>query len=108
MARTMITAPMDGEVMNLAVSTVGGVVRPGDTLMEVIPTSSGLVATVRIPPTERAAVKVGQSVRTQLVAYKGWQVPRLTGKITGLRADLKVDTANNTPFYEARILIHSK
>lgn len=108
LARTMITAPMDGEVMNLAVSTVGGVVRPGDTIMEVIPTSSGLVATVRIPPTERAAVKVGQSVRTQLVAYKGWQVPRLTGKITGLSADLKVDTATNTPFYEARILIPSE
>jgi HlyD family type I secretion membrane fusion protein len=105
LARTVITSPMDGEVLNLAVSTIGGVVRSGETLMEVVPQSAGLVASVQVPPAERAAIKMGQEVRTQLVAYKGWQVPQLTGTITGVSADLKVDAATQLPYYEARILI---
>ena len=105
LARTIITAPMDGEVFNLAVSTVGGVIRNGETIMEIVPQSSGLVASAQVPPTERASVKVGQQVRTQLVAYKGWQVPELTGTITGVSADLKIDPATKAAFYEARILI---
>lgn len=105
LARTVIAAPMDGEVLNLGVATVGGVVRPGETIMEIVPESSGLIAAVRIPPNERAAIKVGQSVRTQLVAYKGWQAPRLTGQVTGVSADLKVDPATHASYYEARILI---
>ncbi|HOY79884.1 MAG TPA: HlyD family type I secretion periplasmic adaptor subunit [Hyphomonadaceae bacterium] len=105
LARTVITAPMDGEVLNLSVATVGGVVRPGETMMEIVPDSSGMIAAVRIPPNERASVQIGQSVRTQLVAYKGWQAPRLTGQVVGVSADLKVDPATNTSYYEARILI---
>ncbi len=105
LARTVITAPMDGEVLNLSVATVGGVVRPGETMMEIVPDSSGLIAAVRIPPNERASIRIGQSVRTQLIAYKGWQAPRLTGQVTGVSADLKVDPATNASYYEARILI---
>lgn len=105
LARTVIAAPMDGEVLNLSAATVGGVVRPGETIMEIVPESSGLIASVRIPPNERAAIRVGQSVRTQLVAYKGWQAPRLTGQVTGVSADLKVDPATHASYYEARILI---
>lgn len=105
LARTVIAAPMDGEVLNLAIATVGGVVRPGETIMEIVPESSGLIASVRIPPNERAAIRIGQSVRTQLVAYKGWQAPRLTGQVTGVSADLKTDPATHASYYEARILI---
>ncbi|RYD96072.1 MAG: HlyD family efflux transporter periplasmic adaptor subunit [Sphingomonadales bacterium] len=105
LARRVIAAPMDGEVLNLAAATVGGVVRPGETIMEIVPESSGLIASVRVPPNERAAIRIGQSVRTQLVAYKGWQAPRLTGQVTGVSADLKVDPATHASYYEARILI---
>lgn len=108
LARTVIAAPMDGEVLNLAVATVGGVVKPGETIMEIVPQSSGLIAAVRVPPNERAAIKIGQSVRIQLVAYKGWQTPRLAGRITGVSADLKVDPATHASYYEARILIPSE
>ena len=99
---------MDGEILNLSVATVGGVVRPGETMMEIVPDSSGMIAAVRIPPNERASVQIGQSVRTQLIAYKGWQAPRLTGQVVGVSADLKVDPATNTSYYEARILIPSE
>lgn len=104
-ARTVIAAPMDGEVLNLAIATVGGVVRPGETMMEIVPKSSGLIIAVRIPPNERASIRVGQSVRTQVVAYKAWQAPQLTGHVTGVSADLKTDPATNMAFYEARILV---
>jgi HlyD family type I secretion membrane fusion protein len=105
LARTVITAPSDGEVLNLTATTIGGVVRGGETILEVIPGNTGMVASIRIRPVDRASVNIGQKVRTQLVAYKGWQAPRLDGEITGVSADLKVDQATGAPYYEARITV---
>ncbi len=105
LGRTIIRSPSDGEILNLMTKTVGGVVRPGETIMEVVPENEELIASVRIKPVDRASVRMGQNVRTQLVAYKGWQIPRLEGSVVGLSADLKVDQQTGAPYYEARLAI---
>lgn len=105
LGRTIIRSPSDGEILNLMTKTVGGVVRPGETIMEVVPENEELIASVRIKPVDRASVRMGQNVRTQLVAYKGWQIPRLEGSVIGLSADLKVDQQTGAPYYEARLAI---
>ena len=73
--------------------------------MEIIPKAGAIRALVRIKPSNRASVFEGQTVRTQISAYKGWQAPRLDGRVIGVSADLKTDPATSAVYYEARVLI---
>ena len=101
--RSEIIAPVSGEVLNMAFSTVGGVVRPGETLMEIVPDIDRVTASIRIAAVDRSSVHEGQTVRTQFSSYKGWQAPRLEGLITDISADLKVDPITSVSYYEARV-----
>lgn len=103
--RVVVTAPQSGEVLNLAFSTRGGVVRPGEPILEIVPEAGQLTVSARIRPTDRAAVYEGQAVRTRITAYKSWLAPQLDGEVVGVSADLKTDQATGAPFYEVRIVI---
>lgn len=103
--RSVIEAPMSGEVMNLKFSTEGGVVRPGEPILEIVPDASGLIASVRVRPIDRARVFEGQTVRAQIQAYRGWATPRLLGEVISVSADLKSDAEGREQFYEVRIRI---
>ena len=104
LARTVITAPIAGEVLNLAFATVGGVVRQGDPIMEIVPQSGSLVANLQLQPIDRDAVVPGQMVEAQLTAYKGFVASaRLDGEVIGVSADLLTDPVSGVPYYEARV-----
>ncbi|WP_300528100.1 HlyD family type I secretion periplasmic adaptor subunit [Maricaulis sp.] len=105
--RVVITAPQSGEVLNLAYSTRGGVVRPGETILEIVPAVEEVTVSARINPADRDAVYQGQAVRTRMTAYKSWLTPSLNGEVTGVSADLKTDPATGVPFYEVRIVVPS-
>lgn len=103
--RAVITAPVSGEVLNMAFATIGGVVGSGETLMEIVPDIGQVTASVQISATDRAVVFEGQNVRTQFSSYKGWQAPRLLGEIIDVSADLKTDPVTGLPYYEARLRV---
>lgn len=103
--RSVIFAPVSGEVLNMAFSTIGGVVRSGETLMEIVPKIGEVTASVQIAATDRSSIFEGQLVRTQFSSYKGWQAPRLEGEIIDVSADLKTDPATSVSYYEARIRV---
>lgn len=103
LARTTVTAPQSGIVLNLAQTTLGGVVTPGETIMEIVPDNDDLIVSVRLTPTDRDAVHAGQRVEAQLTAYKSFIAPRLPGEVLGVSADLKQDELNGAYYYEARI-----
>jgi len=103
--RAVIIAPVDGEVLNMSFSTIGGVVRSGETLMEIVPQINEVTASVRIAATDRSAIREGQFVRTQFSSYKGWQAPSLEGEIIDVSADLKTDNITGLSYYEARVRV---
>ena len=103
--RAVVTAPVSGEVLNLAQSTIGGVVGSGEVMMEIVPGIERVTASVQIAAVDRSAVWEGQTVRTQFSAYKGWQAPRLDGEIIDVSADLKIDPVTAVSYYEARIRV---
>lgn len=103
--RAVIKAPVAGEVLNLSSNTKGGVVAPGDTILEIVPSGDSIIASVQIKPTDRAQVFEGLSVRTQVSAYRSWKSPSLEGTIHDVSADLKRDPVSGAAFYEARIQI---
>lgn len=106
--RAVIVAPVDGEILNLSLATVGGVIQPGQTLMEIVPGIAEVTASVRIAPGDRSSVFEGQTVRTKFSSYRGWQAPRLEGKVINVSADLKTDPATSALYYEARVRISSE
>lgn len=103
--RSVIVAPQAGEVLNLRFSTRGGVIRPGDTILEIVPDVGEVTASVRIQPNDRAAVFEGLAVRTRLTAFKSWMTPRLDGEVTDVSADLKTDPNSGISYYEVRVNI---
>ena len=103
--RAIIKAPVAGEVLNLSSNTKGGVVAPGDTILEIVPNGDSIVASVQIKPTDRAQVFEGLNVRTQVSAYRSWKSPSLEGTIQDVSADLKRDPVSGAAFYEARVQI---
>lgn len=106
--RAVIVAPVAGEILNLSLATVGGVIQPGQTLMEIVPGIAEVTASVRIAPGDRSSVFEGQTVRTKFSSYRGWQAPRLEGKVINVSADLKTDPATSALYYEARVRISSE
>jgi len=66
---TELVAPVDAVVNNIKVSTVGGVVRAGDTVMELLPLGDNLIAEAKIPPADIAFVAIGQEASVKLDAY---------------------------------------
>lgn len=103
--RAVVYAPVSGEILNMAFSTRGGVVRPGEAILEIVPDIGAVTASVHIRPVDRASVFEGQTVRTQISAYKSWLSPTLTGEIIDVSADLKTDVATGANYYEARVRV---
>ena len=101
--RAVVIAPASGEILNLQFSTIGGVVRPGEPIMEIVPVSSGLWASLQINPSDRDAIYPGLAVRARLSAFKSWQSPSMDGEVRSISADLKTVPETGVSYYEAKI-----
>ena len=96
--RTVVRAPSDGIVKNLRYHTIGGVVGPGEAIMEVVPTHGNLVIEARLSPADRGHVAVGQSARAKISTYDFIRYGVLEGTIVRISAD-STSTAEGQPFY---------
>ncbi len=103
--RTTIFAPQSGVVMNMHFFTVGGVIGPGEPILEVVPQNVGVIAQVQLNPADRDAVHEGLSVKARLSSYKAWLSPQLEGVVIGISADLKTSPDTGASYYEARIML---
>lgn len=100
--RTTVRAPMDGIVQSLMVHTIGGVVKPGDDLIEIVPKGEKLVVEVKIKPSDIAFIYPGQRAVVKLSAYDFSIYGALEGKVTLISADTVTDRKEET-FYTVRI-----
>lgn len=89
--RTVVTAPAAGTVNKLLFNTVGGVVKPGDTLLELTPEDEAVVIEARASPAERGAIQVGQKAVVRVAAFDYTVFGTLAGKVTEISADSLVD-----------------
>ena len=77
--------------------------RPGEPIMEIVPVSSGLWASLQINPSDRDAIYPGLAVRARLSAFKSWQSPSMDGQVRSISADLKTVPETGVSYYEAKI-----
>ena len=103
--RTTVYSPQSGEILNLIFSNAGAVVRPGETIMEIVPDNQDLIATVEIQPSDRDSVYEGLAVETRLSGLKSWDSPLLEGVISDISADLKTSPDGRYSYYEGQVTI---
>jgi HlyD family secretion protein len=103
--RRDIVAPEDGTVLNLRLFTVGAVVRPGDPVLDLVPSQDRLVAEVNVQPGDIDIVHVGLQAEVRLPAFKQRLVPFLHGHVTFVAQDVTVDDRTRVSYYRAHIVI---
>ncbi len=103
--RRDVVAPVAGTITSLRFHTIGGVVRPGEPLLDVVPTEEGLVVEVRIQPTDINSVAVGLPAEIRLTAFRQRVVPAVHGTVIYVAADVESDPRSLQTFYRAKIRI---
>ncbi|NLR70095.1 HlyD family type I secretion periplasmic adaptor subunit [Novosphingobium sp. ERN07] len=103
--RSLVRAPHDGVVDKLAFNTIGGVVRPAEVIMEIVPDSDTLIIEAAVAPIDIDRVRDGQTARIRFTAFSNTATPEITGKVVFVAADRTTDAESKASFYPARIAI---
>ena len=105
LARTEIKAPASGQVVGLAVQTVGGVVQPGQKLMDIVPKDAPLLLEARVAPhlIDRVHADLPVDVRFSSFAHSPQLV--VDGKVVSISGDLLTEPQTNVSYYLARVQV---
>lgn len=101
-SRSEVRAPMDGIVNRVLMNTVGGVVKPGDAIIEMTPTDDKLVIEAKVSPTDRAQLMTGAPARVKVSAYDYGVYGAMQGVVTEVSADT-VPEERGERFYRVKI-----
>lgn len=105
--RTEIKAPNSGVVVNLNIHTSGGVIRSGDTLMDIVPMDQDLIVEAEVNTTDIDVVHVGAAARISFPAFSQRTAQPVEGTVIGVSADSILNERTNAYFYQALVRIDS-
>lgn len=105
LARTMVRAPADGVVVQSVHNSRGSVVRPGEVVIELLPTTNELIVEARIQPQEIDSVKLDQTAEMALIALNTRVTPKLRGKVFYISADHLTTPDTGQAYYAVRLKI---
>lgn len=101
--RSMVRAPASGTVVGLSIFTVGGVVAPGQTLMDIVPQDRGLVIQAKVDPRGADDVFHGQEAQVRFSSVEDRSLPLLTGTVRTISADSFNDEKTGESFFRAEV-----
>lgn len=101
--RQRITAPIAGEVVDLKVTSVGAVIAPRESILDIVPTDPLLLVEARVRPEDISYVRVDAPADVRLTAFRQRITPTVQGKVSYISADRLVDKTNNTPYYVVQV-----
>lgn len=99
-ARRELRAPLDGVVNRVLIPTIGGVVKAGESIMEVVPAEERLLVAARVKPSDIAFIKPGQEAKVRISAYDSSIFGTLAGEVVRVGADAVVDPERKETFFE--------
>lgn len=103
--RIEIRAPTSGVVNQLSAHTIGGVIRAGETIMEVVPDTDDLQIEARVEPKDIDHVRTGQSAFVRFTAFNQRTTPQLRGTVSYVSADTGHDQQTNASYFSVRIVL---
>ena len=105
LSRTHVTAPVSGTLVDLRVFTRGGVVGPGEPLMDIVPAGDELVIEAKVDPRDIDVVYPGLPAQVRLTAFSQLTTPLLEATVLQVSADSLIDERTGAPFYAARVAL---
>ena len=102
LANSQLRAPVAGIVVGLDVFTEGGVIKPGQALMEIVPQGEPLLVEARVPVELADKVHAGLPVELMFSAFSQSTTPRVAGEVMLVSADRQVDERTDEPYYTLR------
>ena len=106
--RIDVRAPVDGIVMDLQIHTTGGVIRPGESILDVVPIDQGLVIEGKIRPDDVDVVAVGQSAQVRISAFNRFDMVPLEGTVEIVSADRLVEEHTGISYFTAIIVVNDE
>jgi HlyD family secretion protein len=101
--RAQVRAPVSGQVVGLSVFTVGGVVAPGQMLMEIVPEDRMLILQAQVEPADADDVYQGQEAQVRFASVNDRTLPLLGGRVRTISADSFTDEKSGRSFFRAEI-----
>jgi adhesin transport system membrane fusion protein len=100
--RTEIKSPVNGTIQDITINTVGGVVRPGEDFIKIVPKDDQLIVEAKVKPSDRAFIYPGQKAVIKITAYDYSIYGGLEGELVDISADTFEDEKQNT-YYKVRL-----
>jgi HlyD family secretion protein len=104
--RTVIHAPIEGVIVDLRVNTIGGIIKPGEPLLDIVPDAGSLIIEAQIDPKDRDTVKIGQVAQVRFTAFNQRTTQSIKGKVVLISADRLLGTGpdgKQFPYYKAKV-----
>jgi len=107
---TDIIAPATGIVKSIKVTTLGGVIRQGDEILQILPTESDLIVEAKVKPSDMANIKAGLPAKVKLDAFDYAIFGSMNGKVTYVSADTLSEETKSGPmtYYRVKVSIQEK
>jgi epimerase transport system membrane fusion protein len=108
LGRMEVRSPYAGKVVDLAVFSVGGVVRPGETILDVVPEQVDLVVEAKIAVQDISDLRPGMAAEVHFPSYKQRTIPLIHGTVAQVSADRLTDERTGLAYYLAEVSIDRK
>ena len=102
-ARLVVRAPVSGTVVDMAVHTIGGVVPPGQRVLDIVPSDDQLVVEAQIKPTDIDGIRVGLPAEIRLNTLNSYTMAPLHGRVAYVSADRLTDARTANAYYTIRV-----
>jgi HlyD family type I secretion membrane fusion protein len=103
--RTEIRAPIAGTVQQMKFFTVGGVVRPGDAILDLVPANDELVVRAQVPPDDVDRISPNMSAELKFPAFNYWGDKAIRGTVRSISRDRIVENEGKTVYFAAEIVV---
>ena len=101
--RTTIRSPLNGVVQQIFHHTIGGVIKAGEPIMQIVPTDDALIVTAKIRPSDIAFIYLGQKAMVRFSAYDFAIYGSLKGEVINISADTILDEVTKRSYYQVQI-----
>ncbi|MDX2223057.1 MAG: HlyD family type I secretion periplasmic adaptor subunit, partial [Rhodospirillaceae bacterium] len=100
--RTAVKSPIKGVVKNMRYNTIGGVVRPGEPILDIVPSEDTLVVEARLNPMDRGFVRAGQKASVKIDTFDYARYGSIDGEVISVAPDSTVPE-NGMPFFKVMV-----
>lgn len=106
--RIDLRAPITGVVQQMRIFTIGGVARPGEPLLDIVPTSDDLVIRARVAPLDADRVTADMNAEVRFPSFRTLGLPIVRGRVAAVSRDRLLDEVTKEPYFDAQINVGRK